>query len=261
MRVSLDIVNARRDRLRELIRAEGFLPLAVICQRLEISVATARRDLAVIAGDGHITRTRGGALADYNASFDSLAARSHRARRPKERIASAALALLPAKGTVFLDAGTTILALARALARKRGAGSGLTFVTNNLSVATVLGTHEDIDLHVLGGTFLRRQAALLGGDAVRALNNWQFDVAFLGGEGMDAGGITNSHPEIAAFQKTVCERTPKTFFCLDATKLGHTTPHRVARWGDFAGLITDATARQFAAAGIKFPSRQLLHAS
>ncbi len=261
VRVAIDIVNARRERLRELIRVDGFLPVAEICRRLEISEATARRDLAVIAGEGHITRTRGGALADYNASFESLAQRTQRARRPKEKIAVAALALLPPKGTVFLDAGTTILAVARALGRKRGAAAGLTFVTNNLSVATVLGTNEDIDLHVLGGTFLRRQAALLGGDAVRALSNWHFDVALLGGEGMDADGVSNSHPEIAAFQKTVCERTPKTFFCLDATKLGRTTPHRVARWGEFAGLITDAPAKQFAAAGIKIPSRQLLHAS
>ena len=121
MRVAIDIVNARRERLRELIHVDGFLPVAEICRRLEISEATARRDLAVIAGEGHITRTRGGARANYNASFDSLAQRSHRARRPKEKIALAALALLPPKGTVFLDAGTTILAVARALGRKRGA--------------------------------------------------------------------------------------------------------------------------------------------
>lgn len=261
MRVPLEIVQARRNRLSELIRADGFLPVAEICRRMEISPATARRDLAVIAREGLITRTRGGALADYNVTFDSLVQRSHRARRPKERIAQAALSLLPVAGTVFLDAGTTILAVARALRREPARCAGLTLVTNNLSVATVLGTCAELDLHVLGGTFLHRQAALLGGDAVRALSNWHFDIALLGGEGMDAVGVSNSHPEIAAFQKTVCERTPKTFFCLDATKLGRTTPHRVARWGEFAGLITDAAAKQFAAAGIKIPSRQLLHAS
>ena len=48
----MDIVNARRERLRELIRVGGFLPVAEICRRLEIPEATARRDLAVIAGEG-----------------------------------------------------------------------------------------------------------------------------------------------------------------------------------------------------------------
>jgi len=77
---------------------------------------------------------------------------------------------------------------------------------------------------------------------------------------MDATVISNSHAEISDFQKSVCTRTAKVFFCLDATKLGVTTPHRVVKWGAFSALITDATAPQVAAAGIRPGTTELIDA-
>src|SRR5580704_16572414 len=145
MRVPIHIVEERRVRLRTLIRRDGFLPLADICGRLAISEATARRDLVAIEADGHITRTYGGALADYNVSFASLGERAQRARSAKSRIARAAARHVPAHGTIFLDAGTTVLALARVLARRRN--QALTVVTNSLAIAAMLGGAPGVTLH------------------------------------------------------------------------------------------------------------------
>ena len=80
MRVPLHIVEHRRDRLRELIRTDGFLPVAELSRRLGVSPVTVRRDLATAAARGQITRTRGGALADYNISFASLGQREQWSR-------------------------------------------------------------------------------------------------------------------------------------------------------------------------------------
>lgn len=240
MRVPLHIVEIRRERLRNLIRTDGFLPIAEICRRLDVSEATARRDLVSVADRGHITRTRGGALADYNTSFASLGQRAQRARNAKSRIAAAVLAQVPRTGVIFLDAGTTVQALARLLLRRRSFSS-LTVVTNSLPVASVLGGARGIELHVLGGMFLHRQAVLLGPQSIRALSNWRFDAAFLGGEGMDAEGISNSHANLTAFQQAVLRRSTRAIFCLDATKLGRATPHRVTPWTDAITLATDAT--------------------
>jgi DeoR/GlpR family transcriptional regulator of sugar metabolism len=259
MRVPRHIVERRHEQLRGLIRTDGFLPVGEICRRLGVSEATARRDLSVVAANGHITRTRGGALADYNASFASLGERLGRARTAKGRIAAAALARCPRRGLVFLDAGTTVQVLARQLLR-RGDLTGLTVVTNSLPVATMLGGARGLELHVLGGTFLHRQAVLLGADAVRSLAGWRFTAAFLSGEGMDPAGITNSHADIAAFQQAVLKHTADAFFCLDATKLGRVTPHRVASWDQLGTLVTDATATQLAAAGLALKPDRLITA-
>lgn len=258
MRVPLHIVESRRERLRGLIRTDGFLPIAEICSRLGVSEATVRRDLAAIEADGHITRTYGGALADYNSSFASLGERATRATTAKGRIAAAALARLPLRGCVFLDAGTTISALARLLVSSRSDLKGLTVVTNSLPVANLLGGAPGLKLVMLGGMFLHRQAILLSESTIKALAAWKFDAAFLGGEGVDAEGITNSHTEIAAFQRAVVRRSTHSFFCLDATKLGFATPHKVVAWKDLASLITNATAAQLAEAGIKLPTTRLV---
>ncbi len=257
MRVSRHIVERRREELRGLIRKDGFLPVAEICRRLGVSEATVRRDLVSVAADGHISRTHGGALADYNVSFASLGERATRAGTAKDRIAAAAGKCLPVKGTVFLDAGTTVQAIARQLLYRTEL-TGLTVVTNSLSVATMLGGTPGLELHVLGGTFLHRQALLLGTDAVRALSGWKFDAAFLGGEGMDGTGITNSHAEIAAFQQAVLRRTTRSYFCLDASKLGRTTPHLVGTWDRLGTLITDASPLRLASAGLKLRPTRLI---
>lgn len=259
MRVPLHIVEKRRERLRLLIRTDGFLPIAEICRRLEVSEATARRDLASIAAHGHITRTRGGALADYNTTFASLGQRAHRARTAKSRIAATALAQIADRSVVFLDAGTTVQGVARLLLRRQPFAN-LTVVTNSLPIASILGGAAGIELHVLGGMFLHRQAILIGPQSVRAVATWKFDAAFLGGEGMDASGITNSHANIAAFQQAVLKHTAKTYFCLDATKLGRATPHRVTGWDQPVTLITDAPPVALARAAIPLPLTQYLAA-
>lgn len=259
MRVPVQIVNGRREELRAIIRRDGFMPISQICRRLRISEATARRDLTAVAAGGHISRTWGGALADYNSHFASIDERSLRERTAKGRIAAVAAAMVPLSGTIFLDAGTTVVAIARALARRRGLDE-LTVVTNNLPVASALGGIRGITLHVLGGQLLDRQAALFGPRAMRALREWRFETAFFGGEAANAAGIFNSHPDVVAFQRFVLRRTRCGYFCLDATKLGATTSHRVAGWGDFSGLISDASARRMAASGINGRATQLIRA-
>lgn len=258
MRVPQHIVDARRERLRGLIRHDGFLPIGDICRVLEVSEATARRDLSAIEADGHITRTYGGALADYNTSFASVGERAKRARSAKALIARTAVAHTPARGTLFLDAGTTVLAIARLLARRRH--QALIVVTNSLAVASVLGGAPSVALHLLGGIFLHRQATLFGDKAVAALDEWTFDTAFLGGEAMNAEGIWNSHPDVIRLQRTALSRTRKTLFCLDATKLDRATPHRVADWSEMGHLVTDASAAQLHASGVPLKKSQIFFA-
>ena len=257
MRVPQHLVDSRREELRRLIRRDGFLPVAEICRRLAVSEATARRDLVAVEANGHITRTYGGALADYNSAFASHEERSGRARPAKARIAERAVAQMPRTGTIFLDAGTTIQGAARVLAH-RGDLDHLVVVTSSLAAASVLGGAAGIELHVVGGMFLHRQAVLMGPRAIEALGDWTFDAAFLGGEAMDAAGVSNSHASIADFQRAALRRAKQVYFCLDASKLGRATPHRVAPWSEVSALITDATAAGLRASGISLPATKHL---
>lgn len=259
MRIPQHLIDARREELRGLIRREGFLPVSAICERLSVSEATVRRDLIAVESKGQITRTYGGALADYNSSFASLAERSNRAPSAKVRIAKKAMDRIPRSGTIFLDAGTTIQAVARALA-SRGDLTNLVVATNSLAAAAVLAGAENIELHVVGGMFLNRQAALMGPRAICALNEWSFDAAFLSSEGMDASGFTNTHESIAAFQQAVLGRSTSFYFCLDSSKLGKATPHWVEGWKQLTALITDASLKRLASHGVPLPPTKIIRA-
>ena len=115
MKVPLHLVHARRQQLADWMQQHGHVSLQEICTRFSISEATARRDLAALAADKRIVRTYGGALADYNRRFASFHERLQLASEAKCAIAKAALAFIRPKSRIFLDAGTTIYALAEAL--------------------------------------------------------------------------------------------------------------------------------------------------
>jgi len=253
------VVVARRDELAKLLQLHRYLPLTDLCAQLNISVATARRDLAVLAHDKVITRTRGGALVDFNQRFPSFRERQFRASLAKRQMAVAALKLIKPGTTVFFDAGTTTYAIAEALTVRPVAR--VTAVTNNLPVAEMLAAVPGMEVQLVGGQYLARQSVLFGEQARRCLQLWKLDLAFLGAEGMTQAGIWNSQKDVVAFQKTVVARSPRTVCCLDASKLGREAPEFLLPWADVDLLLTDVTVEQLKAAGIKLAKGQLISAN
>jgi DeoR/GlpR family transcriptional regulator of sugar metabolism len=58
----------------------------------------------------------------------------------------------------------------------------------------------------------------------------------------------------------VLPQADRIYFCLDASKLGRSTPHRVAPWKQLTALVTDAAQKELVATGIELPPRKLLRA-
>lgn len=258
VKVALSVVRARRDRLAELLQQHRYLPVNELCEKLNVSEATARRDLAVLQKEKKLLRTYGGALLEYGRSFASFSQRRSQAAGAKRRIARKALSLVRGGSTIFLDVGTTIYFLAEEL--KNHPVKSLTVVTNSLPVADLLAGAEQIETHVLGGQLLARQSALLGDGKKSALPFWKFDLAFMSAEGMSPEGIWNSQDDIVSFQQSVLKRTRQAAFCLDASKIGRTTPSLLLRWKRVEKLVTEGSPGKFAAGGILLEDRQLLQA-
>ena len=247
MRVAFEVVKARREQLAGLLQQHGYLPLAQLCERLKISEATARRDLATLARDKIITRTYGGALMDFNQRFPSFRERQTKEHAAKHQIAMAARKQLVPDTTCFFDSGSTVYTMAQALSVKPV--RKLVVVTNNLPVAEVLGEVKGIEVHLLGGQYLTRQSILLGASARRSVQLWKFDLAMMGGEGMSSAGLWNSQQDVVLFQRTVMAQSRRNIFCLDASKLGREVPNFLGAWSTVDCLVTNATAEQLKVAG------------
>lgn len=248
MRVAAHVVEARRRKLGLILEQEGYLPVAEVCRRLGISAATARRDLSALAGDHRVTRTYGGAMVDYNRRFPSFLQRQGQGAAGKARVAEAAYQRLVPGDCLFLDAGTTVYALAQRL-RERPIGR-LTVVTSSLPVADLLAPLEEVAVHLTGGRLLPRQSVLLGPSTVRELRHWNFSRAILSVQGFDREGLWNTTPEVVAVQTGVLGRSREVLVCADASKLGGRGPTFFCGWDREFHLVTDAASEALAAAGV-----------
>ncbi|MEJ0000197.1 MAG: DeoR/GlpR family DNA-binding transcription regulator [Verrucomicrobiota bacterium] len=246
MKVATSVILARRKSLAELLE-NRYLPLAEVCSRFGISAATARRDLRALQRERKITRTYGGALGTFDATFASFADRRAVDHEVKARLAQKARRFLRPDITCFFDGGTTVFALAEALHHQPV--PGLRAVTNSLPVAEMLGRAK-MEVYLLGGRFLQRQSLLLGPEARRSARHWRFDLVFLGAEGLSRAGVWASEPEVAAFQKVILAQATRVIVCAHSVKLGRETGVFLASWSPKLELVTDIPAVRRARHGL-----------
>ena len=254
MKVPLHVVQARRERLGQLLQQHRYLPVKELCRQLGVSEATARRDLAALVGEKRITRTYGGALHEFNDRFPSFRERQGRGSRAKGKIAKMALAWFEPNRTYFFDSGTTIFAVAEAF--RDHPVTPVTVVTPNLPVGEMLASIPGVQVFQLAGQLLHLQSTLLGETAQKSLEFWNFDVAFLSAEAMDARGLWNSQAAIVELQKVVLQRSGRTVFCIDGSKLSRQAPHFLLPWDRVDALLTDVTDDKLARAGITLGEKQ-----
>ena len=254
VKVPLHIGQARRERLAAMIAQHGYMPVSELCRRLQVSEATARRDLVALAEEKKIKRTYGGAISEFDNRYPSFAERVDTSRRAKSQIAAAAISYLSPGLTVYLDCGTTIYAIAEAF--RAHPVTPMTVITSNIPVGEMLAAIPGVSVFLLAGQLLPRQSTLLGEAAVKSLKFWHFDVALLSAEGMDASGIWNSQTAIVEQQKVVVNRSARVIFCLDSSKLNRKAPDILLPWSGVEVLLTDAPFEKLVAAGIMMEPKQ-----
>lgn len=257
MRVAKHIVEARRSRLTELLLERGYLPISELCEELDVSEATARRDLSALESEERITRTYGGALGEFNATFTSFRERLREGTEAKGLIARTAVSLIKPGMSVYLDAGTTAFAIAQEL--RRHLPERLTLITNNLALLETLGSLPGAKTILLGGQLLERQSVLLGNEAVKAASAQDINIAFLSAQGMTDQGLWNSQRDIIRLQKAVMKRATRSCFCLDRSKLGRTAPEHLTTWPKVGTLVSDLSLPEFRQSGITLKPDVLLH--
>src|SRR5262249_54777576 len=143
---------ARRAAIADLLRDSGSVSVTEVEERFGVSPMTARRDLQELERQGIARRTHGGAvLPSISAQEDSLAQRVGGATAEKAALAEAAVAMLSARETVFLDSSSTAYFVARRIVEL---ALGVTVITNSLPVmdAIAVGEAPQVKLIGIGGT-------------------------------------------------------------------------------------------------------------
>lgn len=144
----------KKNRPREIIRlltVKPFMKIDELCQELNVSPATIRRDLTELENSESIIRVNGGAIIrneQKKAGYNEQEKTKDRFVEEKTRIAEAAAALIKEGDTIFMDSGSTNLQIADRLT----AFSNITIVTNNITIANKFINRKDLSVIICGGT-------------------------------------------------------------------------------------------------------------
>jgi DeoR family fructose operon transcriptional repressor len=232
----------RQQAMAQLVAEHGRLSVNVLAETYDVTTETVRRDLSALERMGLVRRVHGGAVpASSLAVIESgLVERDSANTAEKERIAKAALDLLPPAGsTVLLDAGSTTNRLASMLPRDHR----LTVVTHSVPVAARLAGNPQIELHLLPGRVRATTQAAVGADTVRALSELRADMAFLGTNGISVEhGLSTPDRDEAATKHAMVTSARRVVVLADASKIGAEAPVRFARLEDVDVLVTDGGA-------------------
>lgn len=230
----------RRRQILELLIERGQLSIGDLSAHLNVSEMTVRRDLDALERERALKRIRGAAVAPESRPDEPpYSLRASRHADAKTRIGRAAANLVREGEAVAIDAGSTALAVAEALAPRRN----ITVVTPNLRAAWILVDNSDIRVIVTGGVVRPGERALNGAFSERAFEDLSCDTFFMGVGGVDpAAGFTEYTLDGTRTKQAALRTARRRVAVADASKLGTIAFVRIT---DIAGvdlLITDDDA-------------------
>ena len=228
----------RRRRIAESIRSRGAVSVSEMAEALGASEITLRRDLRVMAAEGVLVRTHGGAvLADGLVSEPSYSEKANQAAAEKAAIARLAAGMIAPGDSIVMGPGTTTLALARLLVDF----PELTVVTNSLLVAQALQPASRVEVILTGGTLRRAIHALVGPATEESVRQLRASRVFISGNGLTAErGLSTPSPLVAAADRALAGAGQQTVVLADHTKIGLETMCPTVPVERISTLVTDA---------------------
>ena len=236
------MIEERRRRIRELLRAEGRVRVEALAARFGISMVTIRADLSSLESAGALTRTHGGALSLPEAD-QSLDVKQLQHRAEKQRIAAAAAGLIRDGETIILDSGTTTAEIARHI-RTLDLKS-INVITNALNIAALLIDVPSVRLIVPGGILRRESNSLSGPMAESTLATLRANRLYLGADGVDPQiGVMTPHLAEAELNAKMIGISQQVVVVADSSKFARRNISLIARVEQLHMLITDRAAPQ-----------------
>lgn len=230
----------RQQAIAQLVAEQNRVSVNALAERYDVTTETVRRDLSALERLGLVRRVHGGVVPASTLTVieSGLLERDKVNTDEKDRIARAALALLPAVGaTILMDAGSTTSHLVQMLPRDQH----FVVFTHSVPVAGRLATHPLIELHLLPGRVRQTTQAAVGVDTVQALQQIRADVAFLGTNGLTvAHGLSTPDGDEAATKRAMVGAARRVVVLCDASKIGVECSLRFAELGQVDTLVTDA---------------------
>ena len=233
------LLHERQSLIRKRLAEQGRVIAADLAQEFSISEDTVRRDLREMAAAGLLKRVYGGALPIESAGDNPILGRVATQPERKIALARATVPLLTSGSTVFIDAGSTNIAIAQAIP----ASLSLTVITNAPLVAAALMDKAGVDVVTIGGRLDQKSGAVLGSKAMQEVSGFKPDLCVLGSCGLDVeNGVTASFFEEAEFKRNIALRSGAVVAAVTNEKLGVPAPFAVIALADCSNVVVEHDA-------------------
>lgn len=239
-----DPAAVRRAGLARLLTTRGFVRVADASLELGVSEVTIRADLSALEQAGQAVRVHGGAMPSDALSREApVESTRDRAAGVKRAIGVAAAGMVASGDCVYLDAGSTALAVAEAILQRRELREVIV-VTSALPIALALEPAiPRLDVIVTGGSLRPLQHSLVNPFAAPMLAALRFDLAFIGCNGIHPRhGVTNVNLPEAEIKTLAMGSAARSVLVADGSKLGRVDPAVIGPVGAFGALVTSGEA-------------------
>ncbi len=230
----------RHEQILRLLAEQGRVRVVDLAGDLKVAEPTVRKDIIDLAERGLLRRTYGGAIALSTPPEPTIAARSTRHIQAKQQIAATAMGMIEPGESLYLDNGTTVLALATAMATSPAAGRwNVNLVTNGIEVAQTVADVPGIRHVLLGGTYRAAGQALTGPLTLDSLAQFSISTAFIGVSGLADGWLSVADLAEAQVKSAVIGKAGRVVVLMDSSKFGISDFARICRLEAVTTMLTD----------------------
>ncbi|CAI8779117.1 MULTISPECIES: DeoR family transcriptional regulator [Kosakonia] len=231
--------SERREQIIQRLRQQGSVQVNDLSTLFGVSTVTIRNDLAFLEKQGIAVRAYGGALiCDGNAPATEPSVEDKSALNTglKRGIALAAADMIKPGHRVILDSGTTTYEIARMMKQHQD----VIVMTNGMNVANALLDAEGVELLMTGGHLRRQSQSFYGDQAEQSLQNYHFDILFLGVDAIDLErGVSTHNEDEARLNRRMCEVAERIIVVTDSSKFNRLSLHKIIDTQRIDMIITD----------------------
>lgn len=245
----------RQERIKEYIESKSVATIKEI-QALfpDVSLMTIHRDLNALELQGIITKHRGMVkFARFKEDVD-FHVRMEENNPGKLSMVKKAITLLQPHSSVFLDAGTSTLFLAKNLP-----DISLNVVTTSPGIALELCRLHNPTVTLCCGTMNRRNLSVSGLNTLEMLQKINIDIAFVGVSGYsESAGFTCGTEADMLIKRMVLDKARMSVMLCGAEKLDRLMPYTFGSIEDADYIITDGAMPEEFIAAVNASNTKLL---
>ncbi|WP_266082203.1 HTH-type transcriptional regulator GlpR [Haladaptatus caseinilyticus] len=225
----------KRDIVEYVLERDGC-SVDELADEMSCSKATIRRDLTDLEERQLIERSHGGAVPIASVGGEkNVREKKVQNLTGKTAIAERAVEEIHHGTVVFFDSGTTTMEVAK----KASSEDQFIGVTNSPLIALEL-REQGVEVELTGGSLRQRTLALVGPTAEQFMESSNFDIVFLGTNGIDEEGfLTTPNAEEARMKELMIENSKRTVLVSDVGKLGKRSFKRFGNLDQINVFVTD----------------------